>query len=77
MEWKIPLVGLLLGCHSCGVASFMQKKRFLFRHADVSFWFCLFLTMEANYADIFLIYWKVKCAFATEISLSVRLGTRF
>lgn len=54
-----------------------KKKKNLFRHADVSFWLSLFLTMEANYADIFLIYCKVKCVFATESSLSNRRRTHF
>lgn len=57
----------------------MQKKKkrcfsLLTCRCD-SFWLCLFLTMEANSADIFLIYWKVKCVFATESSLSNRLKT--
>lgn len=48
----------LLWCHSYVVSTILCKKDiFLFRHADVV---VLFLNMEANYADIFLICWNVR-----------------
>lgn len=60
---------------------YAKEKKKLFHSLDTQMWscfrLCLFVPTKANCADIFLIYWEVKRAFAAESSLSDRAGTHF